>query len=107
MKVCDVQRGKSTVVQVKASSADDFSGLSSLEEVELYGSEIESEALIRAGRESWTVEGVDVHQQALLDAILLRALPRMAWVAALRSSSSVVSLINRTFNSLAATNSRR
>ena len=88
MKVSDVQRGKATIIEVRPSSADDFGALGALAEVELYGSEMESEALLRAGKASWTVEGVDAHHQELLTDILVRALPRVAWVVARRPNDS-------------------
>jgi len=84
MKISDVQRGKSTVVEVKPSTSGDFGALGALAEVDLFASELESEALIRAGKTSWSVEGVDARQQDLLSGVLVRALPRVAWVAARR-----------------------
>jgi hypothetical protein len=82
MRVSDIQRGKLTVVEVKPASGDNFDAVSTLDEVELFASEMESENLIRVGPMSWSIEGVDAHQQELLDDILLRALPKMAWVTA-------------------------
>ncbi len=90
MKISDVQRGKSTIVEVQPASGDDFGALSALSEVELFASELESEALLRAGKISWAVEGVDAHQHGLLADVLLRALPKVAWVAARRPKDGAV-----------------
>ena len=60
MKISDIQRGKSTMVEVQPASADNFGeGVSVLQEVELFFSELESEVLLRIGERSWAVEGSD------------------------------------------------
>jgi hypothetical protein len=85
MKISDIQRGKATMVEIRPASADDFgNAVNALQEVDLFASELESEALLRIGDQSWEIEGVDVHHQGLLDAALLRGLPRASWVAARR-----------------------
>ncbi len=85
MKISDIQRGKATMVEIRPASADDFgNAVSSLQEVDLFASELESEALLRIGEQSWEIEGIDVHHQGLLNAALLRGLPRVSWVAARR-----------------------
>ncbi|HHH28826.1 MAG TPA: hypothetical protein ENK57_10850, partial [Polyangiaceae bacterium] len=82
MKISDVQRGKSTVLEVVPAAKDDFGTITSQTEVELFSSGLESEALMRVGKSSWAIEGANAHQQELLAGVLLRALPRVAWVAA-------------------------
>ncbi len=85
MRISDIQRGKETIVEIWPSSAEDFgSSVSVLQEVELFTSELESEALLRIGEESWEVEGANVHHQGFLSDALLRGLPRVSWVAARR-----------------------
>lgn len=82
MKISDVQRGKSTVLEVVPAAKDDFGTITSQTEAELFSSGLESEALMRVGKSSWAIEGANAHQQELLAGVLLRALPRVAWVAA-------------------------
>ncbi len=82
MKISEIQRGKATVLEVHPVSKGDFGTLAALAEVELFSSGLESESLLRVGEEAWAIEGVDAHQQDLLGGVLLRALPRVAWVAA-------------------------
>ena len=84
MKISDAQYGKKEIIEVRPSSADDFGTLNTLAEVNLYRAEMESEALLRAGEASWTVEGVDAHHQERLNTLLGRPSPRVAWVATRR-----------------------
>ena len=85
MKISDIQRGKSTTVEVQPASADNFGeGVSVLQEVELFFSELESEVLLRIGERSWAVEGSDARYQESLNKLGLRGLPRVSWVAARR-----------------------
>ena len=88
MKISDIQHGKSTVVEVVPVSPGKFGTLHALDEAELYSSGLESDALLRIGQDSWTIEGMDAHHDELLRRILLRGLPRVAWVAALRPGES-------------------
>ena len=81
MKISDIQRGSSTAVQVKPAAASDFGALGPLDEVEIYSSELASEALLRAGQDSWAIEGTDPRQRRLLGNLLLRGLPKAVWVA--------------------------
>ena len=96
MKISDIQRGSSTAVQVKPAAASDFGALGPLDAVEIYSSELESEALLRAGQDSWAIEGTDPRQRRLLDNLLLRGRPKAVWVAArfpkdaARSATSVL-----------------
>ncbi len=82
MRISDVQRGKPTVLQVVPGSKDDFGPLPAMAEVEVFSSGLESEALLRVGKSTWTIEGANAHHQDLLSGVLARALPRVAWVAA-------------------------
>jgi hypothetical protein len=82
LRISDVQRGKATIVQVVPGSKGDFGALSAMAEVEIYASGLESEALLRGGKSTWTIEGANAHHKGLLGGVLLRALPRIAWVAA-------------------------
>ena len=90
MKISDIQHGKSTVVEVVPVSYGDFGTLQALDEAELYSSGLESEALLRIGQVSWTIEGIDAHHDELLRRILLRGLPKVAWVAALRPKDAAL-----------------
>src|SRR5262245_60095188 len=82
LRISDVQRGKPTVLEVVPGSTGDFGDLPAMEEVEIYSSELESEALLRVGKSTWTIEGANAHHRDLLEGVLRRALPRVAWVAA-------------------------
>lgn len=82
MKISDIQLGKATLIEVTPISIGDFGILAALTEVEIFSTGIESEALMRVSKDSWAIKGRNAHQQELLDALLLRALPRVAWVAA-------------------------
>lgn len=82
MRISDVQRGKPTVLQVVPGAKDDFGPLAAMTEVEIFSSGLESEALLRVGKSTWTIEGANAHHQDLLSGVLVRALPRVAWVAA-------------------------
>ena len=82
MRISDVQRGKPTVLQVVPGAKDDFGPLPAMTEVEIFSSGLESEALLRVGKSTWKIEGANVHHQDLLSGVLVRALPRVAWVAA-------------------------
>lgn len=82
MRISDVQRGKSTVLEVVPASKGDFGTLAALTEVDLFSSGLESEALMRVGELSWAIEGANANQQEQLGGVLLRSLPRVAWVAA-------------------------
>ena len=90
MKISDIQHGKSTVVEVVSVSSGKFDTLHALDEAELYSSGLESEALLRIGQDSWTIEGIDAHHGELLRRILLRGLPKVAWVAALRPKDTAL-----------------
>ena len=90
MRISDVQSGKTTLLELKPLSSDDFGAVDTLLEVELYSSDLESEALLRAGKTSWAVDGIDSHQRGLLSGVLLRSLPRVAWIAARRPKDSKV-----------------
>lgn len=82
MRISDVQRGKPTVLHVVSEAKDDFGALSAMTEVEIFSSGLESEALLRVGKSTWTIKGMNAHHQDLLSGVLGRALPRVAWVAA-------------------------
>ncbi|MDF1552528.1 MAG: AAA domain-containing protein [Deferrisomatales bacterium] len=82
MRISDVQRGKPTALEVVPASKGDFGPLTAMTEVELFSSGLESEALIRVGEAAWAIDGANAHQQELLEGVLLRALPRVAWIAA-------------------------
>lgn len=82
MKISDIERGKPTSLWVSATSTDDFGGIAALSEVGLFSSDLESEALMRAGEQAWSIAGTDAHQEELLRGILLRGLPRVSWVVA-------------------------
>src|SRR5690606_37354223 len=82
VRISDVQRGKPTVLQVVPGAKDDFGPLPAMTEVEIFSSGLESEALLRVGKSTWKIEGANAHHQDLLSGVLVRALPRVAWVAA-------------------------
>lgn len=90
MRISDVQRGKPTVLEVVPGSKGSFGALPAMTEVEIYSSGLESEALLRVGTSTWTIEGANAHHQDLLGGVLLRALPRVAWVAAREPSDEKV-----------------
>ena len=81
MNISEIQHGRSTIVEVVPVSSENFGTLHALEEAHLYSSGLESEALLRIGRDSWTIEGMDAHNDDLLRSTLLRGLPQVAWVA--------------------------
>ena len=87
MRISDVQRGKPTVLEVVPGAKDDFGPLPAMTEVKIYSSGLESEALLCVGKSTWTIEGSNAHHQDLLAGVLLRALPRVAWVAAAVSAA--------------------
>jgi hypothetical protein len=82
LRICDVQHGKSTVLEVVPQSIGDFGAVPEVAEVEIYSSGLESETLLRIGGGTWSIEGAGPHHQRLLVAVLSRALPRVAWMAA-------------------------
>jgi len=82
MRVSDIQRGKQTILEIQPSMQDDFGELENLSEINVYSSELESEALLRAGENAWSIEGTNTRNQELLDSLLNRALPYIAWVVA-------------------------
>ena len=90
MRISDVQRGKPTVLKVVPGAKDDFGPLPVMTEVKIYSSGLESEALLCVGKSTWTIEGSNAHHQDLLAGVLLRALPRVAWVAAREPSDEKV-----------------
>ena len=90
MRISDVQHGKPTVLEVVPGAKDDFGPLPTMTEVKIYSSGLESEALLCVGKSTWTIEGSNAHHQDLLSDVLLRALPRVAWVAAREPSDEKV-----------------
>lgn len=86
MKISDIQLGRSITLELCPASGGDFGALAALAEVHLFSSDLETDALMRVGETAWTVEGTNTHQQELLDGILRRAIPRVAWVVARHSN---------------------
>ncbi|MFH1882318.1 MAG: AAA domain-containing protein [Planctomycetota bacterium] len=86
MKISDIQLGRSTTLELRPVSEDHFSALEVLAEVHLFSSDLETDALMRVDETTWTVEGINTHQQELLRGMLRRAIPRVAWVMARHSS---------------------
>lgn len=82
MKISDIPRGKATLLEVTPGANGDFGPLSAMTEVEIFSSGLEAESLLRAGNSTWTIEGKNAHHKDLLSDVLVRALPRVAWVAA-------------------------
>ncbi len=82
MRVSDVQRGKTTVLEVVPAQEGNFGKVGVRTEVELFSSALESEALLKVDSESWAIEGKNARQQELLRGVLLRGLPRIMWIAA-------------------------
>ena len=82
MRISDFQLGKPTILEVVPGFKGEFGALSAMAEVEIFATGLESEALLRVGKSTWTIEGANAHHQDLLGSVLLRALPRIAWVAA-------------------------
>lgn len=82
MRISDIQLGRSITLELRPASGGDFGALAALTEVHLFSSDLETDALMRVGETAWTVEGTNTHQQEVLNGILRRALPRVAWVVA-------------------------
>lgn len=82
MRVFDVHCGKSTVIEVVPSADEGLDALSAKTEVELFSTALESEPMLRAGEQAWAIDGRNPRNRELLEGVLLRALPRLAWVSA-------------------------
>lgn len=83
MRVSDVERGEASILELKPVGSTGFDqAINSLQEVSLIPSETGDAVILRIGKDSWEVGGIDAHHQDLLNRLKARNLPRVAWVAA-------------------------
>jgi hypothetical protein len=83
MKPSDIQYGETTTVEIRPMSELDFGRyVQPLTQVFLLSSELSDNAILQVGETSWNVEGIDAHHQELLNRLVVKNLPNLAWVGA-------------------------
>ncbi len=96
MRVCDIERGEVTTVELRPVSGASFNQqFSSTQEVALFTPEVDGAVLLQADNNAWDVEGADPQSQHRLARLVTRNLPRIAWVAGVqpRGSKDPTSLV--------------
>jgi len=89
MRICDIERGDATIVELKTSEAEGFGAKISVPtEANLFSSELSDAIFLKIGERAWEIEGVDDHHQTILDKIMTRSLPRVLWIAAIMPGGS-------------------
>lgn len=82
MKVCDIQRGKVSTIEVKPSNGVHFEfDVPDKAEITLHQSGYMGEMLLRQGEHGCAVKGSDSRNQTLLTNTVHRDLPKLCWVA--------------------------
>ncbi|MBT7790616.1 MAG: hypothetical protein HN757_17250, partial [Calditrichaeota bacterium] len=81
MRISDIQRGDSSLIEIKSANSDGFGKrIDSLTEASVVSSELNGDLILRIGQDTWDIVGINDHNQALLNRISERNLPRMTWV---------------------------
>ena len=81
MKVCDIDRGEHTTVELKPETGSGFeTTFSSTSEVSLFAPDDHESVLLRFGDKVFGVQGIDPQHQHRLSQLIARNLPRLAWV---------------------------
>lgn len=84
MKISDIQLGERKIVEVLVKNGDSIDRLALLSEVELFSPDFDGSVLLRIGQTPLRVEAVDEHQRNMLDLVMERNLPRVAWIISSR-----------------------
>jgi len=80
MKIQDIQLGERKIVEIQVKDDYSVDQIAPLSEVELFFSDSSNSVLLRIGQTLLSVEAVDEHQRNVLDLVMERNLPRVAWI---------------------------
>lgn len=81
MLVSDIHLGEATIVEVRPASAEDFGvSLRPLTEVQILSSQQADSCLLKVEDQAWEIEGCSDRQQLVLDRLVKKNLPKLAWV---------------------------
>lgn len=94
MKICELEQGKLSTIEVVSTKQNGFEKKLDLkEDVDLYLPST-GEILLYKGKDLvWEIQGKDARNQNLLDKLLERGLPRLCWIAAVYPSKEKIESI--------------